>query len=69
MTVADRTALKAKRRGGRALSDRNWRRMRILELLDQGWQLSQIAQAGGTYPREVRRVGWRYLERGLEALR
>jgi hypothetical protein len=21
----------------------------------------------GTYPREVRRVGWRYLERGLEA--
>ena len=67
LTVAERAALKAKRRGGRALSDRNWRRIRILELLDQGWQLSQIAVAVGTYPREVRRVGWRYLERGLEA--
>ena len=67
LTVADRTALKAKRRGGRALSDRYWRRIRILELLDQGWQLCQIAQAVGTYPREVRRVGWRYLERGLAA--
>lgn len=67
LTVAERTALKAKRRGGRALSDRYWRRIRILELLDQGWQLSQIAVAVGTYPGEVRRVGWRYLERGLEA--
>jgi len=41
--------------------------MRILNLLDQGWLLSHIAAAVGTYPREVRRVGWRYLERGLEA--
>ena len=67
LSAAEREALKAKRRGGRALSERSWRRIRILELLDQGWKLSQIAAAVGTYPREVRRVGSRYLERGLEA--
>ena len=67
MSAAEREALKAKRRGGRALSDRYWRRIRILELLDRGWKLSQTAVAVGTYPREVRRVGSRYLERGLEA--
>ena len=67
MSAAEREALKAKRRGGRALSDRYWRRIRILELLDRGWKLSQTAVAVGTYPREVRRIGSRYLERGLEA--
>lgn len=67
LTAAERDALKAKRRGGRALSERSWRRIRILELLDRGWKLSQTAVAQGTYPREVRRVGARYLERGLEA--
>lgn len=50
-----------------ALRDRDWRRVRILELLHQGWDLSKVGRAVGTYPREVRRVGWRYLERGLEA--
>jgi hypothetical protein len=48
------------------VSERSWRRIRILELLDQGWILSHIAAAVGSYPREVRRIGWRYLERGLE---
>jgi hypothetical protein len=66
LSAAEREALKAKRRGGRALSERYWRRIRILELLDQGWKLAQTAAAVGTYPREVRRVGARYLERGLE---
>jgi hypothetical protein len=41
--------------------------MRILELLDKGWKLTHAAAAVGCYPREVRRVGRRYLERGLEA--
>ena len=67
LTAAERRALKAKRRGRQALSERRWRRIRILELLDQGWNLTPTAAAVGTYPREVRRVGWRYLERGLEA--
>jgi hypothetical protein len=49
------------------MSERRWRRIRILELLDQGWTLAGTAAAVGTYPREVRRIGWRYLEQGLEA--
>jgi hypothetical protein len=59
--------LKEKRSGRRVASERSWRRIRILELLDQGWKLAEVAAAVRTYPREVRRVGWRYLERGLEA--
>ena len=49
------------------LSDRRWKRLRILELLGQGWTLNAVAVAVGTYPREVRRVGWRAIELGLEA--
>lgn len=49
------------------LRERDWRRLRILELLDAGWNLTHTGQAVGTYPREVRRVGWRYLEQGLQA--
>ena len=52
------------------MSARVWKRIRILELLHQRLTLDAIARAVGTYPREVRRVGWRYLERGVaEALR
>ena len=67
LTATDREALRAVRSGGRRLGERRWRRIRILELLDGRWKLSQTATAVGTYPREVRRVGWRYLELGLEA--
>ena len=67
LTAADRQALKDKRSGGRVLSERGWRRIRILELLDEGWKVASAAAAVGTYPREVRRVGQRYLERGLDA--
>ena len=67
LSAADRQALKDKRTGGKPISERRWRRIRILELLDSGWQLTQTAAAVGTYPREVRRVGWRYLKGGLEA--
>ena len=67
LTAAALAALKAQSGGRRVLSERCWRRIRILQLLDQGWLLAHIAAAVGTYPREVRRVGWRYLERGLEA--
>lgn len=42
------------------------RRIQILRLLDEGWTLTAAAEATGTYRREVRRVGWRYLEGGLE---
>jgi hypothetical protein len=39
----------------------------MLQLLDEKTPLGETAKALGTYPREVRRVGWRYLERGLDA--
>jgi Homeodomain-like domain len=46
---------------------RVWRRIQILKLLDKGWNLTATGEAVDTYAREVRRVGWRYLEGGLEA--
>ena len=67
MSDADREALKDQRIGGKLMSERRWRRIHILELLDSGWSVRQTAAALGTYPREVRRVGWRYVERGVEA--
>ena len=48
------------------MSGRTWRRIRILELLDQGLSVRATAKAAGTYPREVSRVGKRYLSRGLQ---
>jgi hypothetical protein len=59
--------LAAIRAGRKRLSIRRWRRIRILELLDKGWTMQDTADAAGTFPREVRRVGRRYLQRGLEA--
>jgi hypothetical protein len=63
----ERRALAAMRAGRKRLSIRRWRRIRILELLDEGWTMQDTADAAGTFPREVRRVGRRYLQRGLEA--
>lgn len=48
------------------MSERRWRRLRCLEMLNAGETLQATAKALGTYPREVRRVGWRYIEGGLE---
>jgi hypothetical protein len=63
----ERKALAAMRAGRKRLSIRRRRRIRILELLDKGWTMQDTADAAGTFPREVRRVGRRYLQRGLEA--
>jgi putative transposase len=43
-----------------------WRRAKILQLLNNGWKLINVGKALGTYSREVRRIGWRYLNFGLE---
>ena len=64
LSKRDQQELKRIRRG--ALTERQWRRMRILEMLSDCRPLSDIASTLGMYPREVRRVGWRYLEGGLE---
>jgi hypothetical protein len=66
LSVTDRAFLADQMREGRAVSARTWKRIRILELLHEHWTLADVADAVGTYPREVRRVGWRYLERGVQ---
>ena len=65
LSKRDREQLKGRQRG--RCSERVWRRIRMLHLLDQGWTLSDAAAALGTHRREVRRVGWRYIEAGLDA--
>jgi hypothetical protein len=66
LSVVDQNEIAELKQTG-ALRERDWRRVRILELLHIGWNLTHTGQAVGTYPREVRRVGWRYLEHGLHA--
>src|SRR5262245_53593649 len=63
----DRQFLADQTRDGHAVSARTWKRIRILELLHEQWSLVETTAAVGTYPREVRRVGWRYLEQGVPA--
>ena len=67
LSATDRRFLAAQTRAGRVVSARTWKRIRILELLHARWSLADVAAALGTYPREVRRVGWRYVEQGLHA--
>ena len=67
LSAKDRQFLAAQTREGRAVSARTWKRIRMLELLHAEWTLADVADAVGTYPREVRRVGWRYVERGVHA--
>ena len=43
-----------------------WRRIRVLFLLDEGNSVRATAKAVGGYPREISRVGERFLEGGLE---
>jgi hypothetical protein len=66
LNAQDRAFLSGLLRAGRPVSARTWKRIRILQLLDRQWSIAEIAVAVGTYPREVRRVGWRYLERTVQ---
>jgi hypothetical protein len=69
LTDNDRAALRAMGGGStrEKLTARKWRRVRTLLLLDAGNSVRATALAVGGYPREVSRVGKRYLARGLEA--
>ena len=67
LTKNDRAALAARKRKGKQMSARTWRRIRVLELLDEGHSVRATARAVGSFPREVSRVGKRYVARGLEA--
>jgi len=67
LSKADRAKLREMQVGSRKLSVRMWRRVRVLLLLDESWSVRQTAKAVGGYPREISRVGKRYVARGLEA--
>jgi hypothetical protein len=67
LSARDRQFLADQTRDGRAVSARTWKRIRMLELLHAAWSLAEVAAALGTYPREVRRVGWRFLHQGVQA--
>ena len=53
-------------RGRGELTARTWRRVRVLLLLDGGQSVRATATAVGGYPREISRVGKRYLQAGLK---
>ncbi len=65
LTDGDRRALGELQRGGKTMTARQWRRIRVLELLDEGLTVRATAVAVGQYTREVSRVGKRYLAGGL----
>jgi hypothetical protein len=54
-------------KAGGKLSARTWRRILTLEHLHSGMGVNATAKAVGGYPREVSRVGKRYLATGLQA--
>jgi homeodomain-containing protein len=66
LSPEDRTKLQNMQRGRKALTARVWRRIRVLLLLDGGHAVRATAIAVGGYPREISRVGKRYLRGGLQ---
>ena len=67
LTSEDREKLRAMKSGGNTLSARTWLRIRVLFLLDGKQSVRATALAVGGYPREISRVGKRYVALGLVA--
>jgi hypothetical protein len=65
LTEADRKELRQREAGGERMTARSWRRIQVLLLLDRGLSVRDAAAAVLRYPREVSRVGRRYLQGGL----
>jgi len=65
LSAADRAELVRIQRGKELQTFRTWRRVRVLLLLDDGLSVRRTAIAVGGHPREISRVGKRYLEGGL----
>lgn len=65
LTEADRKELQRREAGGEQMTARTWRRIQVLLLLDSGFSVRAAATALLRYPREVSRVGRRYLQGGL----
>lgn len=66
LTVEDRSELQGMQRGRGTLTARIWRRVQVLLLLDGGKGVRETAIAVGGYPREISRVGKRYLKAWLK---
>ena len=67
LSARDQSELKRMQSGRARLSARTWRRIRVLFLLNDGHSVRSTAISVGGYPREVSRVGKRYLDGGLVA--
>jgi hypothetical protein len=63
----ERRTLKKDAASGAQMTARRWRRIRTLLKLDEGISVRETARLVGGYPREVSRVGQRYLAEGLES--
>ena len=66
LSPEDRIELQRMQSGRKTLTSRVWRRIRVLLLLDEGHSVRAAAIAAGGYPREISRVGKRYLQGGLK---
>jgi transposase len=66
LSAKDRQRLIEMQSGGVQMTARKWRRIRTLVLLGDGLSARETAKAVGCYPREARRIGHRYREKGLE---
>jgi hypothetical protein len=66
LSTKDRSELQQMQWGRGELTARIWRRVRVLLLLDEGESVRATAAAVGGYPREISRVGKRYLHAGLQ---
>jgi len=62
---SERVKLKELLNGG-IQSVRMIKRARVLQLLDQGMSSNQAGAAAGVSPETARKIGWRYLEGGVE---
>lgn len=65
LKLRDRDALKKLLAGG-IEAVRVVKRARVLQLLDEGLSSNQAAAGVGVTPETARKIGWRYLEGGLE---
>jgi hypothetical protein len=66
LSASDRAQLKRMQSGRARMSPRTWRRIRVLCLLDEGYSVRSAAKAVGGFPREISRVGKRFLSGGLK---
>jgi hypothetical protein len=65
LSSKDRQEVRRRQSKGK-MTARQWRRIQVLLMLDRGMSARATGVALGTYPREVSRVGKRYLDGGLE---